>query len=70
MSEITIRQPHLGFSLILARFVRGLLFEVSPTDSKSIVGAIAMLAVAALAAVYFPARRATKVYPAIALRRQ
>lgn len=56
------------FSLFLARFVRSLLFEVSPTDAKSIVGAIVVLAVTALAAVYFPARQATKVYPAIALR--
>ena len=59
----------LGASLLLSRFVRSLLFEVSPTDPSSISGAIFVLACAAMVAIYVPARRSTKIDPAISLRR-
>lgn len=58
-----------GASLLLSRFVRSLLFEVSPTDPSSISGATFVLACAALIAIYVPARHATKIDPAVALRR-
>jgi ABC-type antimicrobial peptide transport system permease subunit len=46
----------------------GLLFEVSPKDPASFLLAALVLTAAALAACYFPARRAARVDPAIVLR--
>ncbi|HEX8694017.1 MAG TPA: ABC transporter permease [Longimicrobium sp.] len=55
-------------SLLLTRFLAGLLYHVSPTD-PAVLGQIALLllGVAALGA-YLPARRAAEVDPAAALR--
>ncbi len=57
-----------GAAALLSRFVRSLLFHVSPTDPL-VYGAVAalVLAVAALAA-YLPARRAARIDPVQALR--
>ena len=52
----------------LSRMIAGLLFEVSPIDPMSIVLAGGLLIVVALAASWFPARRATAVDPMVALR--
>ncbi|HEV2853309.1 MAG TPA: ABC transporter permease [Thermoanaerobaculia bacterium] len=52
----------------LTRWMAGLLFEVSPTDPASFLLAAGLLTAAALAACYFPARRAARVDPAIVLR--
>jgi predicted permease len=60
----------LGSALALAgaRLIRGLLFDVSPTDPVTFsVVAGGLLAVALLAS-YVPARRATRVDPVVALR--
>ncbi len=58
----------VGGALVAARLVASLLFEVSPFDPVALAGACAVLfAVAALAA-YLPARRATRIAPASALR--
>jgi putative ABC transport system permease protein len=52
----------------LTRAVKSLLFEVAPDDPTTFVAVAAVLAGAALAACYLPARRAAKVDPLRALR--
>jgi putative ABC transport system permease protein len=58
----------LGASLLFSRFLGGLLYQVSPHDPLTLGGIAALLGAVALAACYLPARRATAVDPAIALR--
>jgi ABC-type antimicrobial peptide transport system permease subunit len=55
-------------ALALARLLRGLLFEVKPTDPLTLLTVILVLAVVALLACWLPARRASRVDPIIALR--
>ena len=55
-------------ALALSRYLKTLLYEVSPTDPMSLGGAALVFALVALAAAWFPARRATKVDPVTALR--
>jgi ABC-type antimicrobial peptide transport system permease subunit len=58
-----------GMAAALAgRYVRSQLFDVAPGDLVSTSAAIALLAVVAIAAGYLPARRATRIDPAVALR--
>jgi ABC-type antimicrobial peptide transport system permease subunit len=60
----------LGASLVLTRFLRGVLFGVAPTDLATFTGVAVLLCCVALLASYIPARRATKVDPMLALRQQ
>ena len=60
----------LGAALALGRFVRTLLFEVTPADPLALTAAsLAMLLVSSGAA-YLPARRAASVDPVVALKRE
>ena len=53
-----------------ARAASTVLFNVSPTDPETLVVATAVLTLVAAAAAWIPARRATRVDPAVALRDQ
>ena len=55
-------------ALGVARYLRTLLFEVSPADPLTFAGVTLALGGAAFAACYLPARRATRVDPMVALR--
>jgi ABC-type antimicrobial peptide transport system permease subunit len=57
-------------SLALTRVLSGLLFGVSARDPLTFVVVPGALLVAALAACWIPARRAMRVEPVIALRRE
>jgi len=55
-------------SLALTRLLSALLFEVSPTDLGTFFGSAVLLGAVALAASYWPARRAARVDPMTAMR--
>jgi len=58
----------LGAALGLARLLQGQLYQVEPGDPLTFAGIGLLLALVALLACYIPARRATRVDPAQALR--
>jgi putative ABC transport system permease protein len=58
----------LGVALASARFVRALLFGVTPYDSTTFVGASIALLVVALLACVIPAVRAAATDPMLTLR--
>ena len=60
----------LAVSFPFTRFLRGMLFEVVAIDLTTFASAAAVLFLVALAACYFPARRAASIDPMQALRRQ
>ena len=60
--------PHRRASLVLGRLIAGLLYQVRPADPLTFLGIGVLLASVALLACYLPARRATRVDPALALR--
>ncbi len=55
-------------SWVLTRSLTGLLFGVTSTDPATFLGMLALLTVVALAAGFFPARRASRIDPMAALR--
>ena len=54
----------------LSRYLTTQLFEVTPTDPATLLSASAVLGLVALVAVLIPARRATLIDPAAALRQE
>ena len=56
-------------AVVMTRTLAHLLTQLSPNDPAALGAAVAVLAAAAFAGSYLPARRATRVDPAIALRR-
>jgi putative ABC transport system permease protein len=57
-------------SLALTRFVQAFLFQVRATDPWIHLAIIVLLTCAALTAAYVPARRAARIDPLVALRRE
>jgi len=68
--SLAIAGVAIGFALALAsrRLIQSLLFQVNPADPLVIAAALAAMLAAAVLAGYLPARRATRVDPAAALR--
>ena len=60
----------LGAALYLTRVLSGLLFEVSPTDPRTLATVSVLLITVSLVACAMPARRAVRVDPASALREE
>ena len=58
----------LGVSLFSARWLRSLVFGVSPQDPATLAGVALVLAGVALVACALPARSATRIDPMVALK--
>jgi predicted permease len=58
----------LGAAFVLARFVRSMLYGVTPSDPLTFSGTALLLLVIALGAAWIPAHRAAKIDPIVALR--
>ena len=57
-------------TLAVSRVLTSQLWGVSPHDPVTLCGVVAVVAIAGLCACYFPARRATRVDPMVALRHE
>jgi len=58
----------IGASFAVTRFVKSMLFGITPTDARTYAGVFALLAAASLVACYLPAHRAARIDPMQALR--
>lgn len=68
--KLTLVGAGLGIvgALVLSRFLRSMLFEVTSTDPVTYIGVFLLLLGVSTMACYIPARRATKINPINALR--
>lgn len=53
-----------------SRVIGSLLFQLSPTDVRTLAIGVGLLALVTLAAAFVPARRATRLDPALTFRRE
>jgi predicted permease len=60
----------VGASFLVTRFVKSMLFGIAPSDPATLWGAAVLLMIVALGASWIPARRAARVQPLEALRRE
>jgi putative ABC transport system permease protein len=60
----------LAGAIALTRVMVSVLFEVKPTDPATLIGVAMLLAAVTILACYIPARRALKIQPMTALRRE
>jgi ABC-type antimicrobial peptide transport system permease subunit len=58
----------IGVALALGRLLKAMLFEIRPADPRVFAGVVVVLGAAAALACFAPARRATRIDPAISLR--
>jgi putative ABC transport system permease protein len=58
----------IGVALALGRLLKAMLFEIRPADPLVLAGVVMVLGGAAALACFAPARRATRIDPAISLR--
>jgi predicted permease len=60
----------LALALTLTRFLKSILYGIQPTDPLTFGAVCLLLGVVVLAAGYFPARRASRMDPVVALRNE
>jgi putative ABC transport system permease protein len=60
----------IGAVAAVSKYLRGLLFGLTPLDASTFAGVAIVFAAIAMFASYVPARRATKVDPLVALRHE
>jgi len=58
----------LAVAVVATRFLVTLLYGVSPVDPVTLLSVCGLLVVVTMVASYVPARRATRIDPALALR--
>jgi len=58
----------LPATVLASRAIKAGLFGLSPSDPSTLIAAVAVIAMVTIGAAYFPARRATKIDPMVALR--
>jgi ABC-type antimicrobial peptide transport system permease subunit len=70
-SSLSVTAIALGVtaSVLAMRFVKSMLFGIAPSDPAILTGAAALLLFVAVGASWLPARRAARVQPMEALRR-
>jgi ABC-type antimicrobial peptide transport system permease subunit len=57
-------------ALLATRLIQGLLFGVTPGDPETLVSVAVLMMAIGIAACWLPARRASKIDPAMAMRQK